>query len=194
MNIIIQNIKRKKENILKDFPDAVIVNVTSTATDEFQQLSPFYPVGGIPVPGMENKKAECVEGIWQGLKYFDSGIDESYFNHSMKNVKRTIRKYGIVKGHLYERKLLNYIDARKNIYLPAYKFVLDYKVKHLVDKLREIAMQQTLVLLDYETNESILDASKPLSHASIIKAAILNDYTILEKKLPPLKPTQGKLF
>ena len=197
MNVVIENKRRKTENILKQYPGAKIVDVTSNATDEYRELSPFFPVGNIPVPGMEDKKALCVEGIWQGLKVFEKyDWDESYFNISTKNIKRTVRKYGRVKGHYYKGELLGYVDARKKIYMPAYTYVLEKVKSHLVEQLREIAQKNTLVLLDYTTNESLLDPAKPLSHAAVIKAAILQDYNILEKEEESNnnKPVQGSLF
>jgi hypothetical protein len=195
MKIIIDSKKRKTENILKKYPGAVIIDVTSNGTDEFSKLSPFYPIGEIPVPGME-LKALCVEGIWQGLKVFEHyDWDEYYFRISTKNIKRTVRKFGHVKGHFYEGELLGYVEARKKIYLPAYQYVLENKMTELIEKLREIAKHKTLVLLDYTTNESILNPAKPLSHAAVIKAAILMDYSILEKNSAiKNESTQGTLF
>jgi len=194
MNIYIDSKRRKTENILKKHPDAVIVDVTSNGKYEFSRLSPFYPIGGIPVPGMEETKALCVEGIWQGLKVFEHyDWDEYYFRISTKNIKRTVRKFGRVKGHFFKGELLGYVEARKKIYIPAYKFVLEGKMKYLVDELREIAKDKTLVLLDYTTNESLLNPAKPLSHAAVIKAAILKDYSILEEENNTEEVKQGKL-
>ena len=48
--IVIESKRRKRENILKKYPDAVIADVTSHATDGLVKLSPFYPHGGIPLP------------------------------------------------------------------------------------------------------------------------------------------------
>ena len=48
--IIIESKRKKQENILKKYPGAVIVDVTSKATDGLVKLSPFYPHGDIPVP------------------------------------------------------------------------------------------------------------------------------------------------
>ena len=48
--IIIESKRKKQENILKKYPGAVIVDVTSKATDGLVKLSPFYPYGDIPVP------------------------------------------------------------------------------------------------------------------------------------------------
>jgi len=196
MKIFIDSKRRKTENILKKHPGAVIIDVTSNGNDDFRKLSPFYPVGGIPVPGMKEKKALCVEGIWQGLKIFeDYNWDEHYFNIAKKNIKRTVRKFGKVKGHFYNGDILSYVEARKKIYLPAYKYVLEEKMNDLVEQLRTIAKDKPLVLLDYTTNDNILDPKKPLSHAAVIKAAILKNYGILEKKeTSDNEAKQGKLF
>lgn len=37
--VVIESKRRKRENILKKYPDAVIADVTSQATDEFVKLS-----------------------------------------------------------------------------------------------------------------------------------------------------------
>ena len=196
MKIFIESKRRKTENILKLHPNAIIIDVTSNSESEFRQLSPFYPIGNIPVPGMDDKLALCVEGIWQGLKVFvHYDWDEYYFRISTKNIKRTVRKFGTVKGHFYKGELLGYVEARKKIYLPAYKYVLENHSVELIEKLREMAEKQTLVLLDYTTNDSILNPAKPLAHAAVIKAAILKDYSILNKEVVEEKETkQGKLF
>ena len=66
--IVIESKRRKAANILKKYPDAILADVTSHATDDLVKLSPFYPHGGIPVPFSEGYTAMCVEAIWQGLK------------------------------------------------------------------------------------------------------------------------------
>ena len=48
--IVIESKRSKRENILKEYPNAVIVDVTSQATDGLVRLSPFYQHGGIPLP------------------------------------------------------------------------------------------------------------------------------------------------
>ena len=47
--VVIKSKRRKRENILKKYPDAVIADVTSQATDGLVKLNQFYPHGGIPV-------------------------------------------------------------------------------------------------------------------------------------------------
>lgn len=175
--IIIESKRKKPETILKKYPDAILADVTSSAKDGLVKLSPFYPHGGIPVPFTEGMTATCVEAIWQGLKVFEhAGVDVSLFNNdTMKNLKRTVRRFGKPLGHrkgVYGKELLSYIEARKQIYIPTYKWMLEHKVQDIVEKLREASKTQTIVLLDYDTNADVDNVKKPLSHASLIKAYI----------------------
>ena len=182
--IVIANKRSKVENLLKKYgQDAVIVDVTSKATDDMVRLSPFYPHGGIPIPFSPGFTACSVEGIWQGLKVFETcGIDrEMFYNTTMKNIKRTTRRFGRTLGHLKGvrgTELLTYLDARMGIYVPAYKWVLENKAQRQIQKLREWSESKTVVLLDYNTNEDILDPSAPLSHAAMVKAFIEGNYPI----------------
>lgn len=172
--IVVANKRKKMETLMKEFPGCIVIDVTSNSKDgDFVKFSPFYPHGGIPVPGM-NRTAACVEGIWQGLKTFEGeGISyETLSNGTMKNIKRTVRTHGRCKGHLFEGRLLTYIEARKMIYLPSYRWVLENKLQDLCRKLKVMSAARTVVLLDYETNSNIEDPSKPLSHASIVKSYV----------------------
>lgn len=179
--IIIESKRKKPEALKEQYPDAMIIDVTSHAVDEFVMFSPFYPIGGVPVPFTEGFVAVSVEGIWQGLKVFeDADIDTSFFSkRDMKNLKRTTRKYGPCLGHrkgVHGEELLGYIEARKQIYLPCYKWVLENKLKKLVTAIRIISKNKPVVLLDYNTNPDVNNPKKALSHASLIKAYIEGNY------------------
>lgn len=197
--IVIESKRRKRENILKKYPDAVIADVTSQASDGLVKLSPFYPHGGIPVPFSEDYTAMCVEGIWQGLKVFESAdVDVNMFaNDTMKNIKRTVRRFGKPLGHrkgVNGTELLRYIEARKQIYLPAYKWVLENKVANIIERLREASKTKTIVLLDYTTNCDIDNPKKPLSHAFLIKAYVEGLYPFGDKKPHTEAPQMPSLF
>jgi hypothetical protein len=179
--IYIENKKKKEKTILAKYPNAKIVDVTSKATTGLVKLSPFYPHGDIPIPFSENRTAKSVEGIWQGLKVFEtSDIDEEMFsNDTMKDIKRTVRKFGKPLGHrkgVKGKELLNYLDARIQIYLPIYLWVLENKVSGIIERLREASQNQDFVLLDYETNCDVLNPKKPLSHAFLVKAYVEGHY------------------
>ena len=185
MNIFVANHKTKNESLLKKYPNALILDVTSKSSyTGLRILSPFYPHGNIPVPGMEGVTATCVEAVWQGLKVFEScGVDYDLFkNDTMENLKRTVRKYGKPIGHQYGNILLNYQDARFFIYTPTYRFVLDKvsSVQETIIKIKEKSSVQDIVFLDYNTNCNPFDFSKPLSHAALVKMYIEGVYPTYE--------------
>ena len=197
--IVIESHKKKIENILKKYPGAILADVTSKAKDSLVKLSPFYPHGGIPIPFSNGMTATCVEAIWQGLKVFkNSDVDIRLFtNDTMKNIKRSVRKNGKPLGHRKGVKgceLLDYIEARKEIYIPTYRWVLENKVLSIIERMKEASKTKTIVLLDYNTNQDVNDASKPLSHAFLINAYIEGIYPYGDKKVEENKKKELTLF
>ena len=176
--IIIESKQNRSATKLKKYPDAILADVTSGAKDGLVKLSPFYPHSGIPVPFSEGYTATCVEAVWQGLKVFEgSDVDVSLFqNDTMKGLKRTVRRFGKPLGHrkgVNGEELLGYIEARKQIYIPTYKWVLENKVAYIIERMKKASDEgKTIILLDYDTNEDVENAKKPLSHASLIKAYV----------------------
>ena len=197
--IVIESKRKKQDTLLKKYPNAIIADVTSHAKDSLVKLSPFYPHGGIPVPFSDNMTAECVEAVWQGLKVFESAdVDVSMFqNGTMKNIKRTVRKFGKPLGHrkgVNGTELLGYIEARKLIYIPTYKWVLENKVKNIIERLREASQTKDIVLLDYNTNCDVDDPKQPLSHAFLVKAYVEGIYPFGDKIVETNAPKQLSLF
>ena len=166
--IIIESKRKKQENILKKYPGAVIVDVTSKVTDGIVKLSPFYPHGDIPVPFSQGYTATCVEAVWQGLKVFeDEDVDVKMFlNDTMKDIKRTVRKHGWVLGHrrgVHGTEILGYVEAKHQIYIPAYRWMLEHRAMEIIERLRKASETKTIVLLDYNTCCNVDDVTKPLS-------------------------------
>src|SRR5690606_16258030 len=134
-----------------------------------------------------------VEGIWQGLKVFiNQDVDVSKFEiRNMKNIKRSVRKFGQPLGHRKGLKgeLLDYITARKEIYIPSYYWILENKTADILEELLTKAKTNDLVLLDYETNEDIENVKKPISHAALIKHYLKERYPqlLLKRFTHPLK-------
>lgn len=187
--IFIESKRKKPSTILKKYPDAIMADVTSGAKDGLVKLSPFYPHYGIPVPFSEGYTATCVEAIWQGLKVFEGcDVDTTLFqNDTMKGLKRTVRRFGKPLGHrkgVNGKELLGYIEARKQIYIPTYRWVLENKVASIIERLKEANKTKTIVLLDYDTNADVENAKKPLSHASLIKAYVEGIYPYGNCKSP----------
>ena len=73
---------------------------------------------------------------------------------------------------------MNYEDAKRLIYIPTYKYVLEnvLSVKRSLDKIRTILETRDVVLLDYNLNPDNADKSKPLSHAELIKMYLEGRY------------------
>ena len=117
---------KKPDTLLRKHLGALLIDDTSHATDEWQQLSPLYPHYGIPVPFSPEVTAACVEGVWLGLKVCEhEDIDLSCFtNDTMHNLKRTVTTYGSYLDHcrwVYVTQLLDYTPPTKKnryTYLP----------------------------------------------------------------------------
>lgn len=197
--IIIESKRKKQETLLKMYPNAIVADVTSQAKDGLIKLSPFYPHGGIPIPFSEGMTATCVEAIWQGLKVFENNdVDVLLFkNDTMKNIKRSVRKNGRPLGHrkgVNGSELLDYIEARKQIYIPTYQWMLENKVSSIIERMKEASKTKTIILLDYNTNQDVNDPSKPLSHAFLIKAYIEGLYPYGDIKEDNIQKKELTLF
>jgi len=182
--IYVESRKRSLKNLQNKYPQATIIDVTSKGKEPWIKVSPFYPHGKIPIPFSAGYYGDSVEGIWQGLKVFEKeDIDESKFSiRDMKGIKRTVRKFGKPLGHrkgVNGIELLDYLTARKDIYLRTYGWMLDNKASDVIQLLKIEAEKNDLVLLDFDTNGDIDNLKKPLSHAALVKRYI-------EKKYPEL--------
>ncbi|MEV6303796.1 hypothetical protein AB0M02_30620 [Actinoplanes sp. NPDC051861] len=176
MQVRVASRRRKPESVRAQFPQATIIDVTSRGPEPWVRLSPFYPHGGIPVPLSPGAVSASVEGVWQALKVFENtDVDPSKLAvTTMTGLKRTTRRHGAVRGHRAGpdgAHLLGYEEARRRIYLPAYRWMLEHRVPDLVVRLRGYS---DLVLLDYTTNGDPADTSSPLSHAALV-ASFLTD-------------------
>ena len=183
--IIVENKKKSIDRLINNYPNSEIIDITSKGQEPFVKFSPFYPHGNIPIPYSEGYYATTVEGIWQGLKVFEnSDMDEEKFHIiDMINIKRSERKFGKVLGHrkgIFSKDMLDYKTARKDIYIKTYEWVLENLLTEQINDLRQKALKNDLILLDYTTNLDINDLSKPLSHAGLVKS-------YLELKFPELK-------
>lgn len=177
--ILVLNRRCQIARLMERYPGYRVLDLTKNSPDEgMARFSPFYPHGGIPVP-FSNLVSESVEGIWQGLKVFrrrDGSVedtDESCFaNRTMKHLKRSLRAKGRLccLGHrrVSEGDVLGYVEARKLIYLPSYRYVLNHHLQKEVQTVMAVWQNAPLILLDYTTNTDIDNPRKPLSHAGLV--------------------------
>jgi hypothetical protein len=181
MTIAVASRRRSAAAVEREYPGALVLDVTSRGDEPWVAFSPFYPHGDIPVPFSPGVTSRTVEGIWQALKVFASAdVDPTKLEVStMKGLKRTARRYGQVLGHrdgLTGQRLLPYVEARWRIYLPSYRWMLEHKALDLVAELRRLAAEKDVVLLDYTTNADVDDPSKPLSHAALVRRYVEGDW------------------
>lgn len=172
--------RAKQKQALLQSQGYLLIDVTSKADDiTFRKFSPFFPHGGLPIPGMKDRMSESVEGIWQGLKVFErEGIDpRKFLVKNMVNIKRPCgEKRGSVLGHQYGDKLLDYTSSRQLIYIPAYIGMLQTHLEKELTLLQGLLAEgQKIAFIDYDTNSDIYNTNKPLSHASIIISYLTNN-------------------
>ncbi|MDB6175559.1 MAG: hypothetical protein JWL59_4870 [Chthoniobacteraceae bacterium] len=175
MEIALESRRKSEATLQKYYPNACVIDVTSKGEQPWVKFSPFFPHGGIPVPFSSDMTATSVEGIWQALKVFETtDVDSSKLQiTNMVGLKRTVRRNGRILGHragLNGTTLLSYRDARLQIYLPSYRWVLDHCLQAEVRELKNLAASREVVLLDFETNCDVDDISRPLSHAGLVAA------------------------
>jgi hypothetical protein len=158
--------------LLSDRPDAIFYDVSTNAplardfpeVQSLSQLSPFQQIGNVPIPGLEEKFSDTVEGVWQGLKLIRGRIDPSYFKGKGR------KRYGRVEGHLFHGKKIGYLEARKKIYVPAYLSMLarpDYK--EVIGMMRQNSLKgKEQFVFDVDSNPNISDSRSPIAHSSIL--------------------------
>jgi len=155
------------------------LNVSSYGPEPYKRFSPFsFSLSyQIPVPGQENLIAHSVEGIWQGLKVIKGQPDPTLFT------KKPRKRKGEVEGHLFGPHLLDYAQARKKIYLPAYLYhALNHILDDVKDDLEARLNSGPVFLYDVESNPNIDDLSQPYAHSSLL-VDLLN--LLIASPLPP---------
>jgi hypothetical protein len=144
--------------------NAVVYDVSSYADHPLCTLSPMWPHGGIPVPGMAGMTSDSVEGIWQGLKVINGKIAVRYF--SGQGHKRG----GKPRGHQYGDKLLKIVEAREKIYRAAYEWMLENRADpQLIGQFIEQAFAGVAQHFhDVSNNGSISNPDEGWAHAAVL--------------------------
>ena len=149
----------------KPSPGVLWLDVSSSGEHPLNELSPFYPHGNIPIPGMKSKRSDSVEGIWQGLKVIRGKVAPRFFQGSGQ------KRVGKPRGHQYgeSSRLLGLEEARRKIYLPAYEWMLGNCIAaEVIDGFIEQAFRGVpQFFYDREDNGSI-GKDAPLAHAKIL--------------------------
>jgi hypothetical protein len=170
------------------------VNTTSISKSFGKGLSPFF-LGPVPLyDGAPTKLSFIVENVWQYSKiypeYDNNGTPSENFFEWSKNgyLLRHANKYPLGKNkkplYFWWGEKLEYIEARKKIYLPTYWNKV--KTTQAFEKLKEIYNNnETIYLWDFnsysseELNmgfESLLDYDQKTMGHSLILAMGLEGY------------------
>ena len=191
----------------KDVPPegALMLSVSSRAPvlnpqgwKDLWLLSPFSVVeGGVRVPGLKEARSQTVENAWQFLKIWpdedawdcDTAMAAFQSTCAIRYPRgRTTKAIGAYWGG-YGAKVgmhIGYVEARKRIYVPLYRELLDKPDRApLIDLLREVASKQTLWIWDFDSYdinrcgmsdliEAIDYEPRPFAHAFLVALAIQN--------------------
>ena len=143
---------------------AVVYDVSSYAEHPFCTLSPMWPHGGIPVPGMPGTTSDSVEGIWQGLKVIRGKTAPRYFTGPGQ------KRGGKPSGHQYGDALLKIAEAREKIYRVAYEWMLEHRAdRGLIDGFVEEARRGvTQYFHDVSDNGNISNPDEGWAHAAVL--------------------------
>ena len=154
--------KKEQERILQfERQGYLLIDLTRCSKDAvYRKFHPSYPHGDVPFPGFPNYTAQSVEGIWEGLKRFETiGIDADKFHCTdPMNLKRTEEFYGKYLGHRYgSSDILNEDEAFEKIYKPLYAWQVQVKLEKEFKTLKELYQTTPMIwIVDDVLDEYIL--------------------------------------
>ncbi len=142
----------------------IVFDVSSYAEPPYCELSPMWVHGGIPIPGMPGETSDTVEGVWQGLKVIRGKIAPRYFRGP------GAKRGGKPSGHLFGKKELSIVEARRLIYVPTYEWVLENRIdpKVIQQFIGAAFAGVTQHFHDVGDNGDPNDPDQPLAHAAVL--------------------------
>lgn len=151
--------------------DVIAYDVSSYSKD-FSALSPFNNLYNIPHPCNKTLMCASVECIWQGSKVFstDNPRPDYFVLFGKKSFMKNKGKKPIGTWTGGTSVCSDVGEARRTVYIPAYRWTLEHRLKHYVDKLLRIAKEnryKTIYLYDVNWNDDV-DNPAPYSHAAIL--------------------------
>lgn len=153
----------------KMWPGAIVLD--STMGGAMEKLDPVFPLGKIKISVEKWVESHSIMGIWEGLKLFSkkNEVDLSYLKDLKKLGKeRGCKSYGKMIGIKWGDDIIEGEENLKEFFSRLYKDVIGERFKGVIEKLKEINGNKTVVLLDYsEGNEKY-----PVSHVELIKELV----------------------
>lgn len=171
-----------------------------TGWKDLWRLSPFSVVpGGISVPGLRGTSSQTVENAWQFLKLWpgEPGWLEEDARAAFDSPcairfprGRHVRAIGAYWGE--DGSTLSYVEARRRIYVPAYRQLLQQPDRvAIIDRLRQAAMAQPVCVHDFDSYrladvglktpaEALYSEARPFAHAFLVALAVQGQLDDLE--------------
>lgn len=155
-----------------DAQDVLVLDIRSTAEHPYCCLSFDYQHGQIPVPGLRGNYGESVTGIFEALRLIGpigkpGRINYGYFAGPGR--ERSCRMGEWMTGWSYYGRCVDIFEARRQILIPAYRWVLENKAAAACFKVRKLASQRAIGLYDGHESANIR-APERLSAAAILTA------------------------
>jgi len=127
------------------------IDIRYTAKEPWNRLSPDYQQGQIPIPGLAGMYADCITGMMEGLKLIGptgkpGKINPGYFQGPGR--ERPVEAKEWILGYSFAGQRVSLGEARQQIMIPAYHWVLWNRCHDLVANLREMGKQQDVWVYD----------------------------------------------
>lgn len=169
--------------------DIQVRNVTSRSKTSDRELSPFF-LGPVQVPGFE-EPAQNLENAWQYSKVYpvhiasDGSPTKDWYDWAKKGFAQTRAvRYPMGKGSypqylFWAGKRLNYVSARKAVYVPLY---IQLVQQHPVFKQLKAILPflERLFILDFDVPKGYVDFQSAVNNNKVkvghgcVLAALLN--------------------
>lgn len=171
---MVEVMKKVSEDYVKNaevaremYPGALVLDVTLGGG--MGMMAPEYAVGGLAVPGRD-EKALSILGMWEGLKVFKNrDVDPGFFSNEKKlGEVRKCKSYGKLVGVRKGNEILGFEEAVESVFKEAYREMIREKYPKIIEGLRKKSDERVVVLLDYPEEMR----KSPCSHGEILKEMI----------------------
>lgn len=165
-------IKKFKHTTRVNIPTNGFTFDVSSYSKDYSALSPFNKLGNIPHPCKPDLLCISVEAIWQGSKVFDTdNVKPDYFIlFGKKNPNKNKGKKPIGTWIGTNKVESDVGEARRKVFIPAYKWTLDHRLKNYVTKLLRFAKEHprsVIYLYDVDWNADV-DNPQSYSHSAYL--------------------------
>ena len=100
-----------------------------SSSSTYRALNPYYPIGFT----YKGYHAKSLMGLWNAIKY----IDGKGTNKTRMGMNTGVRRVGKVAHYLFNGKKLTEKEALAEVFVPAYKMLLETKLKNVVSEIRK---------------------------------------------------------